>query len=304
MVPKLKAGVYAHLPTEKPNPRTRNIDLRSPLEIVRLINGEDARVALAVGRESRAIACAAEAIAQALKEKGRLLFIGAGTSGRLGVLEAAECPPTFNTTPRQIKAVMAGGKGSVFKSKEGAEDNAAAGSAAVSYLRSGDVVVGIAASGVTPFVRAALRAARNRGCGTVLVTSNSCPPDNPAEITIAPKVGPEVIAGSTRMKSATAAKMVLNTLTTTAMIRLGKVYDHWMVDLKPSSRKLRLRGVRIVCDLGRVGPDKAKALLKASGGKVKAAVFMARKKTSFRAASARLARFGGSLRRALEINNS
>ncbi|MBI5631379.1 MAG: N-acetylmuramic acid 6-phosphate etherase [Elusimicrobia bacterium] len=292
-------GVYARLPTEKPNPRTRHIDLKSALEIVRVFNREDEGVARAVGREAASLARAAQVAAACLSRGGRLIFVGAGTSGRLGVLEAAECPPTFNTEPGQIQAVMAGGKSSVFRSKEGAEDDPRAGAAAVRGFSAGDVVVGIAASGITPFVQGALEAARRRGCRTVLVTSNGRPAGNPAEITIAPRVGPEVIAGSTRMKSGTAAKLVLNTLTSAAMIRLGKVHDHWMVDLKPTSRKLRLRGVRIICDLGRVSPARAQGLFKKSGWSVKLAVLMARSGLSL--SDARLAlEKAGSLRRALE----
>lgn len=294
-----RAGVYARLPTERPNPATRHIDRRDALSIVKLINSEDHRVAVAVGRQARSIAKAAELIAQSLRAGGRVRLVGAGTSGRLGVLEAAECPPTFGTSPREVSAVMAGGKSSVFKSKEGAEDDPVAGRRAVADLKEGDVVVGIAASGITAFARAALLEGRRRGCGTVLITSNKRTPENPAAITIAPDVGPEVIAGSTRLKSGTAAKLVLNTLTTTAMIRLGKVYDHWMVDLKPSSHKLRLRSVRIVCDLGRVVPARAEALLKQAGGSVKLAVVMARRRVSAADAKKLVEAAGGSLREAL-----
>lgn len=294
-----KASLYARLPTERPNPATRHIDRRDPLAIVKLINREDHRVAVAVGRQARQIAQAAELIAKSLRAGGRVRLVGAGTSGRLGVLEAAECPPTFGTSPREVSAVMAGGKASVFKSKEGAEDDPKAGRRAVADLKKGDVVVGIAASGITAFARAALLEGRRMGCGTVLITSNARTPGNPAAITIAPAVGPEVIAGSTRLKSGTAAKLVLNTLTTTAMIRLGKVYDHWMVDLKPSSHKLRLRSVRIVCDLGKVAPAKAQTLLKRAGGSVKLAVVMARRRVSAADAKGLVEAAGGSLREAL-----
>ncbi len=294
-----RAGVYARLPTERPNPATRHIDRRDALSIVRLINRQDCGVARAVGRQAASIARAAELIARSLRNGGRVRLVGAGTSGRLGVLEAAECPPTFGTDPRQVEAVMAGGRMSVFRSKEGAEDDPVAGRRAVAALKKGDVIVGIAASGVTAFARAALLEGRRKGCGTILITSNSRTPRNPAEITIAPAVGPEVIAGSTRLKCGTAAKLVLNTLTTTAMIRLGKVYDHWMVDLKPTSRKLRLRSVRIVCDLGRVKPARAQALLRAAGGSVKLAVLMARRALGADAAGRLLKKAGGSLREAL-----
>ena len=298
-MPLLSARVYARLPTEQPNPRTRNIDLRSTLEIVRLINGEDASVPLAVAKVVREVARGVDALAAALSGGGSVLVLGAGTSGRLAVLEAAECPPTFNTGRRQIRAVIAGGPRSVFRAKEGAEDDAALGRRAVAGVRRGDAVVGVAASGVTPFVRAALAGARRRGAVAVLVTSNGRPAGVRADIVIAPDVGPEVVTGSTRLKSGTAAKLVLNALTTGAMIKIGKVYDHWMVDLKPTSRKLRLRGERIIADLGRVKPARARALFRAADGSVKTAVLMARRKSSASSARAVLDRAGGVLRRAL-----
>jgi len=295
----LSARVYARLPTEQPNPRTRGIDRRSTLEIVRLINDEDRRVAVAVGRVARELARGVDKVAAALAGGGAVLFLGAGTSGRLAVLEAAECPPTFNTSRRQVRAEIAGGRRSVFRAKEGAEDRPALGRRAVSKVRRGDAVVGIAASGVTPFVSAALAEAKRRGASTLLVTSGR-PRGAAADIVIAPDVGPEVVTGSTRLKSGTAAKLVLNALTTGAMIKIGKVHDHWMVDLKPTSRKLRLRGERIVADLGRVPPARARQLFRAAGGSVKTAVVMARLRATADEARAALARAGGVLRRALE----
>lgn len=296
----LSPRAYARLPTEQPNPRTRGIDRRSTLDVVRLINEEDRRVALAVGRVARELARGVDAVAAALAGGGGVLFLGAGTSGRLAVLEAAECPPTFNTSPRQVRAVIAGGRRSVFRAKEGAEDDPALGRKAAAAVRRGDAVVGIAASGVTPFVNAALAEARRRGAATILVTSNGRPRGAAADIVIAPDVGPEVVTGSTRLKSGTAAKLVLNALTTGAMIRVGKVHDHWMVDLKPTSRKLRLRGERITADLGRVAPARARALFRAADGSVKTAVVMARLRVDAPAARRALARAGGVLRRALE----
>ncbi len=275
------------------------MDLKGTHELIRLINREDRAVALAVGRQAAAMARAVSAIAAALAEGGRLWFFGAGTSGRLGVLEAAECPPTFGTRRGQVRAVMAGGRAAVFRSREGAEDDAGAGAAAARDCRSRDVAVGVAASGVTPFVRSALREAARRGCATVLVTSNARPPGRPARIVIAPRVGPEIIAGSTRMKCGTAAKLVLNTLTAAAMIRLGKVHDQWMVDLRPTSRKLRMRAVRLVADLGGVGPRRAESLFRRAGGSVKVAVVMARRGLGPGPARRRLAGAGQSLRRAL-----
>jgi len=295
----LSPRVYARLPTEQSNPRTRDIDRRSTLDVVRLINEEDRRVALAVAKVSRELARGVDAVAAALAGGGSALFLGAGTSGRLAVLEAAECPPTFNTSRRQVRAEIAGGKRSVFRAKEGAEDRPELGRKAVARVRRGDAVVGIAASGVTPFVRAALAEASRRGAATLLVTSNGRPHGVTADIVIAPDVGPEVVTGSTRLKSGTAAKLVLNALTTGAMIKIGKVYDHWMVDLKPTSRKLRLRGERIVADLGRASPARARALFRASGGSVKTAVLMSRQGLSAAEARRVLACAGGSLRRAL-----
>ncbi len=295
----LSARAYARLPTEQANRRTRNIDRCSTADIVRLINEEDRRVPLAVAKVSRAIARGVDAIAASLAAGGSILFLGAGTSGRIAVLEAAECPPTFNTSRREIRAEIAGGPRSVFRAKEGAEDDPVLGRRSVAGVYRGDVVVGVAASGATPFVREALAEARRRGAVTLLVTSNGRPHGVKADIVIVPDVGPEVVTGSTRLKSGTAAKLVLNTLTTGAMIRIGKVYDHWMVDLKPTSRKLRLRAERITADLGRVTPARARSLFRASGGSVKLAVVMARRRLSARGARKVLACSAGSLRRAL-----
>jgi N-acetylmuramic acid 6-phosphate etherase len=295
----LSARAYARLPTEQANPRTRNIDRKTSVQIARLIIAEDRCVPLAVARVAADVARGIDALAASLSAGGSVLLLGAGTSGRLAVLEAAECPPTFNTTPRQIRAVIAGGKPSVFRAKEGAEDLPALGRQAVSTVRAGDCVIGVAASGVTPFVHAALAAAKTSGAATILVTSNGRPKGRHADIVIAPLVGPEVVTGSTRLKAGTAAKLVLNALTTGAMIKIGKVYDHWMVDLKPTSRKLRLRGERITADLGRVSPARARALFRASGGSVKTAVIMARRRLGAAAARTALARAGGALGRAL-----
>ena len=295
-----RAGVYRRLPTEQPNPRTRNIDRVSTREVVRRLNDEDRRVVPAVAREGARIAAAAELIAKSLRAGGRLVFIGAGTSGRMGVLEAAECPPTFNTPRFQVQAVMAGGRNALFRSKEGAEDDAVDGARQIRRrVRRADVVVGIAASGVTPFVRGALAEAKRLGCHTVLVTSNRRPSMPAAEIVISPDVGPEVLSGSTRMKAGTAAKLVLNALTTAAMIRLGKVYDHFLVDLKPTSRKLRLRGARIVSELTGVGPRQAAAAFERAGGSVKVAVLSLRSGLTTQEALRRLKAAAGSLRAAL-----
>lgn len=301
-----RAALYRLLPTERPNPRARHIDLEPTIAVVRKMNREDRGVAPSVGRESVRIARGVEMLVRAFASGHKAILVGAGTSGRLGVLEAAECPPTFGTAPSMIQAVMAGGRGCVFRSREGAEDDAADGARQVlRRARPGDVVIGIAASGVTPFVRGALRAARRRGCGTLLITSNGRPAMSGARLIISPRVGPEFIAGSTRLKSGTAAKLVLNALTTASMIRLGRVYDRWMVGLNPASRKLRLRAARIVGELGNVGPARAKALLGLARGNIKIAVLAARlqrgsprERTAL--AGRRLVSAGGSLRRALQ----
>lgn len=296
----LPASVYARLPTEQPNPRTRDIDVKKTLDVVRLIIAEDRRVPEAVARVAKDLARGVDALAKTLSSGGSILLLGAGTSGRLAVLEAAECPPTFNTSPKQIRAVIAGGKRSMFRAKEGAEDSEALGRAAASDVRRGDCVIGVAASGVTPFVHAALAAAKKKGATTLLVTSNGRPKGRHADIVIAPVVGPEVVTGSTRLKSGTAAKLALNALTTGAMIRVGKVYDHWMVDMRPTNRKLRLRAGRIIADLGRVTPKRADDLLSAADGSVKTAVVMARRGVDAKTARRLLKAVDGNLRRVLE----
>lgn len=301
-----KASIYRLLPTEQPNPRARHIDRDPTATIVRKMNQEDRKVAVAVGREGKNIVRAVELISRRLRDGGRVFLAGAGTSGRLCVMEAAECPPTFGIAPSRIQAFMAGGNRSVFRAREGAEDDFKDGERrASSRVSEGDVVIGVAASGVTPFVSGALRAAKKKKCGSILITSNAKPLMRDADIIICPNVGPELIAGSTRLKSATAAKLVLNTLTTASMVRLGKIYDGWMVDLRLTSRKTRLRAVRIVCRLGKVGPGVAQSLLKHAGGSVKIAVLAARVRLGNAAERAGKARrlldaSGGSLAAALD----
>ncbi len=301
MASSAKRGRYRKLPTELGNPAAKRVDTKKSAEIVRLINREDARVPGAVKRESAKIARAVDIIVKSLSHGGHLLFVGAGTSGRLAILEAAECPPTFGTPPSLVQAVVAGGKQAVFRAKEGAEDDAKEGAAQIRRrVKQGDVVVGIAASGVTPFVRGALEAAKKKKCPTVLVTSNPKGGAGFSDIVIAPRVGPEFIAGSTRLKSATAAKLVLNSLTAASFIRLGKVYDQWMVDLKPSNVKLKIRAERTVANLGMVSPKRAETLLRESGLHVKTAVVMARLGLNKAEAKRRLRECEGSLRNVLE----
>ncbi|HEV8458886.1 MAG TPA: N-acetylmuramic acid 6-phosphate etherase [Methylomirabilota bacterium] len=292
---------YYRLPTERPNPRSRDLDHLSAVEIARLMNRTDRAAVAAVGRAARGIGQAVDVIVARLSRGGRLLFVGAGTSGRLGVLEAAECPPTFDTRPALVQAVIAGGRRAVFRSAEGAEDNAAEGARAIRrHARRGDVVVGIAASGVTPFVRAALDAARRRKAATVLVTCNPRVSRRAARVVVALATGPEVLAGSTRLTAGTATKLVLNTLTTASFARLGRVYGNRMVDLRPRSAKLRARALRLVGEIGRVGEREAAHLLAAARGSAKLAITMARLGLTPREARARLGRAGGSLRRALK----
>lgn len=295
------ADRFRLLPTEQSNPASRGLDKRPLKDLVAVICREDAVVPRAVAKEAPRIAKAAEYAAAALANGGRVVFVGAGTSGRLGVLEAAEIPPTFGTSPSSVKAIMAGGRAAVFKSKEGAEDDAKEGARRIrKETKRGDLVVGIAASGVTPFVRGALLEARRRGCKTAFITANNRALPNIADVIIAPRTGAEVLAGSTRLKSGTAAKLVLNAMTTAAMSRLNKVYDNWMVDLKPTNKKLVARAVRVIGHLGGVGQAEAERLFTDSGRHVKTAVVMARKSLDRRAARKLLALKGGSLRRALE----
>ena len=285
---------YHRLPTERANPRSRALGRLHPGAIARLMNRADREAVKAVGRAAPAIGRAVTAIVERLARGGRLIFAGAGTSGRLGVLEAAECPPTFNTRPGQVQAVMAGGRRAVFRSVEGAEDDARGGARAI-RARRGDAVVGIAASGVTPFVLAALGEARRRGALTVLLTCNPSVPRRAAHIVIALEVGPEVLAGSTRLKAGTATKLTLNTLTTAAFTRLGKVHGNRMVDLQPKSAKLRARAERLVRDLGGVSAARAGKLLEQARGSAKVAVVMARRRVTAAEARRRLRAAAGFL---------
>jgi N-acetylmuramic acid 6-phosphate etherase len=243
-----------------------------------------------------------DSVATALGAGGRLVYAGAGTSGRLGVLDAAECPPTFGVSPAQVVGVIAGGRRALWRAVEGAEDRAADARRALDRLRIGprDVVCGICASGVTPFALAALREARRRGARTIAVTcAPSATLEALADIVVAPRPGPEVLTGSTRMKAGLATKMVLHTLTTGAMVRLGKVYGNLMVDLQPTSRKLRARALRIVGELTGLPPARARALARRAQGRPAVALVMHRLGLGAAAARRRLAEHGGSLRAAL-----
>ncbi len=288
--------------TEKQNRRSDNIDRLSTQQIVKLINSEDMLVAPAVGRESKKIAAAVDMIVEHFKNNGRLFYVGAGTSGRLGILDASECPPTFGVSPRLVQGIIAGGKRALVKAIEGAEDKANEGVEAINKnkISTKDVVVGIAACGLTPFVQAALKQAAKKGAGTIFIT---CSPQSvkyvPAEITINSVVGPEVITGSTRMKAGTATKLVLNLLTTTAMIKMGKVYGNLMVDLMATNNKLRDRSLRIVSQMTGLSRVKAANLLKSAKGKVKAAIVMHFRKVDLQGAVRILNQNGQSLRKAM-----
>jgi N-acetylmuramic acid 6-phosphate etherase len=286
--------------TERRNPRTAAIDAASALEVVDLIAVEDAGVAPAVAGSRLEIARTIELIEAAFRAGGRLCYVGAGTSGRLGVLDAAECPPTFGTDPAMVVGVIAGGQRAMFRSVEGAEDDVNAGLAAMDAERIGstDVVVGIAASGTTPFVRAALGRAQTLGARTVLMSCSEPPPllRETCDVCIVVLVGPEVVTGSTRMKAGTATKMVLNMLTTGAMIRIGKTWGNLMVDLRALNDKLTDRSERILMEVSQLPRADARRALAAAGGSVKTAIVMLGRRVERAEAEQLLARSSGRLR--------
>lgn len=267
--------------TEQRNPRTSRIDELSTYEMMKLINEEDCGVPQAVGRELEHIAQAVDAVYEAISAGGRLTYVGCGTSGRLGILDAVECPPTYSTDPELVRGIIAGGHEAIFQAVEGAEDNAQQGAddlKAIGFCEK-DIFVGLAASGRTPYVLGALAYAHACGARTVAVTC--CPGselDRSADIGIAVEVGPEVVTGSTRMKSGTAQKMVLNMLSTGAMIRLGKVYGNLMVDVKPSNQKLQRRAVSIVATAADVNEDTARCALEQCDYEAKTAIVMLARK--------------------------
>ena len=268
---------WESLPTEAINPVTLAIDKAPVSEIVDMVINEDRKVIAAVQKERERIAHGVEIITHALRKGGRVIFIGAGTSGRLGVVEASEIPPTFGTTAKTVQAIMAGGQEAVFRAKEGVEDNYEEGARSISRLRltPRDVVIGVSASGMTPFVRGGLTRARKAGGKIIFVT---CWPgselQNFVDLQIAPAVGPEIIAGSTRLKAGTATKMVLNMLTTISMIKLGKTYGNLMVDVQTGSEKLKDRARRILVTVTGLTYEEADALLKRAKWNVKAAIVM------------------------------
>lgn len=291
-----------HLLTEQRNPRSRFIDTSNSLEIVKIINEEDKFVAQCVEKRLPVIASAIDTIVEQLKIGGRLLYFGAGTSGRLGVLDAAECPPTFGTDPDTIRGYIAGGEKAMFVAQEGAEDKEENGIADLKriHVDSKDVIVGLAASGRTPYVHGVLKEAKKLGCPTIMITTVSAEQvDLEADFMIDVPVGPEVIMGSTRMKSATAQKMILNMLSTGAMIRLGKVYENVMVDLQLTNKKLEERAKKIVMMLANVSYDEAGEWLYKANSHVKTALVMAITGLSYEEAGIKLAENDGFIREAL-----
>ncbi|ENM5725584.1 N-acetylmuramic acid 6-phosphate etherase [Vibrio mimicus] len=296
-------AALSHLVSEGRNPDTMDIDLLSSQEIVERLNQQDKQVPLAVEAVLPQIAQAVDKITAAFKQGGRLIYLGAGTSGRLGVLDASECPPTFGVSDQMVIGLIAGGKEAMFTAQEGAEDNATLGEHDLQQINfsSKDVLVGIAASGRTPYVIGALEYANDLGATTIAL---SCNPDSPiaeiAQIAISPVVGPEALTGSTRLKSGTAQKLVLNMLTTASMIRLGKSYQNLMVDVRATNRKLIARAVRIVMQATDCQREEAEALLKESHNNAKLAILMHLTGMNYEQATAKLSQSDGFLRRAME----
>ena len=300
---KILAEELASLLTEQRNPLSRELDRMSTLEVLQLINSQDKLVPGAVEREIPYIEKAVDMVVEALRKGGRLLYFGAGTSGRLGVVDASECPPTFGTEPGQIVGVIAGGNAAMFRSQEGAEDNVEQARKDVDAhdVSGGDIVCGIAASRRTPYVVAAVARAKEKGARTIYITTNPRSEFNlDVDVAICPEVGPEVLMGSTRMKSGTAQKLVLNMITTTAMVKLGKVYENMMVDLQLTNKKLVERSRRIIMMATGVDYERASGVLADANGHVKTAIVMIVGGLTVTEARERLKQAGGFVRRALE----
>lgn len=289
-----------------------NIDLMKTIDILRLINQEDHKVAEAVKKEIHHIEKAVDLVVKSLKCGGRLIYVGAGTSGRLGILDAVECPPTFGTNPSMIRGIIAGGKSAMFRAKEGAEDDEKDARERIKKikLKKIDIVCGIAASLRTPFVISALRESKKAGASIILITTNPRKIVNKkqfsffkklCDVLICPDVGPEIIMGSTRMKSGTAQKMILNMITTTAMIRMGKVYENLMVDLRMNSRKLEERAKKILMIITGINYNSASLFLRKAGGNVKTAIVMAKLGISKNEAEQRLKITDGFVKKAINI---
>lgn len=292
----------SRLVTEQRNPRSKRLDRLSTPQVLRLMNAEDRRVPLAVGREIPKISRAVDLIVERLLQGGRIFYVGAGTSGRLGVLDAAECPPTFGTPRAMVQGIIAGGRRALVRSIEGAEDDAGAAVSALKKRRVGpkDVVVGIMASRRTPYALGAVKYGRRIGAATIVVTANpSASAKIDCDVVIAPRVGPEVVTGSTRLKAGTAQKLVLNMLSTATMVRLGKVYENLMVDLKTASRKLEERTKRVFMHATGARYQDAEPALKKAGGSLKVAIVMRRAKITRAEAERRLKRSQGWVRQAI-----
>jgi len=300
-----------NLTTEQRNPLTVDIDTRSIPEILKIINDEDKRVAAAVEGEIAYIAKAVELVIASFKKDGRLIYVGAGTSGRLGVLDAVECPPTFGTNPQMVRGLIAGGQKAMFRAQEGAEDHEEGGAKDINEIAvtDKDIVCGIAASMQTPYVIGAVIQAKKKGAATIYVTTNprkklSMPEfthlAKAIDVAICPEVGPEVIMGSTRMKSGTAQKLVLNMITTAAMIRLGKVYENMMIDLQLTNQKLTERAKRIIMTITDIEYGGAAEYLQKADGQVKTAIVMIKAKISKDEALERLQKAGGFVRPAID----
>ncbi|WP_428898573.1 N-acetylmuramic acid 6-phosphate etherase [Parelusimicrobium proximum] len=284
------------IPTETLNKRTADISRASVRDMIGMMNYEDMAAVKAVKKAEKEIERAIKKTAEVFKKGGNIYFIGAGTSGRLGVLEAAECPPTFSTSPDRIVAVMAGGKNAVFKSKEGAEDDAAQGAKDIgAKIKKGDILFGIAASGQTPYVLGALKKARELKVNTVFVTCNDKADKKAADTVIILNTGPEALQGSTRLKAGTATKLALNTITTCTMVLCGKTYKNYMVDVKASNKKLEKRALRHVCTIAGADEKTAERLLKETKFNVKESIVMAKLKVSKKEAAALLKKHGGYL---------
>jgi N-acetylmuramic acid 6-phosphate etherase len=293
------------LMTEQVNPRTKNIDQKSTEDLLALINAEDQTVPHAVAKVIPAIAQAVDGIVERMKQGGRLFYVGAGTSGRLGVLDASECPPTYGTAPDLVQAIMAGGESAVFRSAEGVEDREDMGREAIREkgITQLDSIIGIAASGRTPYVIGAVKEARQSGALTICLINNSAGILRElTDISIIPEVGPEVIMGSTRMKAGTSQKLVINMISTSVMIKLGKVYGNLMVDLKPSNQKLIHRATRIISLATGIDHEKAYEYLLQSDKNPKTAIVMIKTNSSKEEAKALLDQAHGNVSKALQLN--
>ena len=291
------------LPSEQSNSESEQLDSLSPLELVELMNRQDQTVALAVEKVLHPISRAVESAAESLREGGRIIYVGAGTSGRLGILDASECPPTFSTPPFMVQALIAGGREAMFKATEGAEDDREQGAADIAGLAvtGRDTVVGLAASGRTPYVLGAMAEAQRRGATSVGIACNGGAPLSAAvDIAIVPIVGPEILAGSTRLKSGTAQKMVLNMISTGAMVQIGKCYANRMVDLNASNEKLRARSLNLVQELTPCEKSVALKLLVESNWNIKTAILVGKTGRSPVEAAELIRQHGGHLQRALD----